>query len=128
MKVLHQLRGRVRVREPRLMSDEYCRQLMETLSRDDRITDVSIKQACWSVAICYHPDRASAAEILDLFRPPKKTVEKIQIQSKNEAGLEQPVETKEESQAPPRKTKRKTASTAAAKPKTKTSVSKKATS
>ena len=125
MKVLHQLRGRVRIREPRLMSDEYCRRLTETLSKDERISGVSIKQACWSVAVTYNPDQANAAEIIDMLRPQRKPVKKIQI--KDEICPEEEVEAAVTSTTPAKKATRKRASTSSAKSKSKASTRKKAT-
>lgn len=107
------------------MSDDYCRRLMETLNKDERISGVSIKQACWSVAVTYNPDQASAAEILDMLHTQRKPVKKIQ--SKAEADPQEQVEAADTSKTPAKKVTRKRASTSSAKPKSKAGTRKKAT-
>ena len=63
----HQLPGRVRIRIPGLESEDYCRQVVEELSNDDRITHLRISAACNSLVVCFDPVRIEIKEVLNYF-------------------------------------------------------------
>ena len=77
MEIAHQLPGRVRVRMPALASDGYRRELVEKLSKDDRISDQRVSSACNSVIVSYDANRIQIEDLLSLLsgekssKPPK---------------------------------------------------------
>ena len=65
MEIAHQLPGRVRIRIPGLESEDYCRQVVEELSNDDRITHLRISAACNSLVVYFDPIRIEVKELLN---------------------------------------------------------------
>ena len=68
MEIVHQLPGRVRIRNPEIESEGYCSKIVEELANDDRITDMRISSACNSMVVCYDPVRIQIKELLNLLR------------------------------------------------------------
>lgn len=64
MEIAHQLPGRVRIRIPGLESEDYCRQVVEELSHDGRITHLRMSAACNSLVVYFDPIRIEIKEIL----------------------------------------------------------------
>ena len=77
MEIAHQLPGRVRVRIPGLTSDVYRRELVEKLSKDDRIREQRVSSASNSLIVSYDPSRLQTEDLLSLLsvkkssKPPK---------------------------------------------------------
>ena len=71
MEIAHQLPGRVRVRVPGLASEDYCRGLVEKLSKDDRVSEQRISSASNSLIVSFDPLRTQAEDILSLLSEKK---------------------------------------------------------
>lgn len=67
MEIIHQLPGRVRIRIPKLESNDYCQRVVEELANDDRIKDLRITSACNSLTVYYDPMRIQIKDVLDLL-------------------------------------------------------------
>jgi Sigma-54, DNA binding domain len=87
MEIAHQLPGRVRVRIPGLASEVYCRELVEKLSNDDRISEQRISASCNSLIVSYDPLRIQTEDILSLLSGKKPSKPKKSRKSrKSKAG------------------------------------------
>ena len=73
MEIAHQLPGRVRVRLPGLASEDYCVELVENLSNDDRISEQRISSASNSLIVTYDPLRIQTEDILSLLSEKKSS-------------------------------------------------------
>ncbi|MBT3256338.1 MAG: hypothetical protein HN366_07775 [Deltaproteobacteria bacterium] len=114
MEIAHQLPGRVRVRIPGLASEDYCRELVEKLSNDDRISEQRISASCNSLIVSYDPLRIQTEDILSLLSEEKPSKpQKSRKSRKSKAGK---VKAAKKVSTPPkgRKTKVKAKKTAAA--------------
>lgn len=83
MEIAHQLPGRVRVRIPGLASEDYCRELVEKLSNDDRISKQRISAASNSLIVSYDPLRIQTEDILSLLSEKKPSKPKKSRKSRS---------------------------------------------
>jgi len=67
MEIAHQLPGRVRVRMPGLASKDFCEEIIEKLSNDDRISGQRISAGCNSLIVSFDPLRFQTEDLLSLL-------------------------------------------------------------
>ncbi len=68
MAIVHQLPGRLRIRLLKLQSAEFAQKLTARLSQDDRIADLWVTPACYSLTLYYDPLKITVPEIMALLQ------------------------------------------------------------